>query len=367
MATIRKRIGKKGTTYQVDYYDPDGRRLMKCFKKHKDAATFKSKVVTTINEGEYEKTFKKKPPITFNELADLYEENYRTQKSYRIFKRHVVKVLREKFGTKKLTEISYLDIETFRNTWKATNIKSGTKERTDATVNRYLAVFGHMLNKAVEWDKLEVSPFTKGSKLKFKENNQRDRYLTQDEIQALLKACSPHLLPIVEVALRTGMRKGELLSLQWEQIKGGLIYLRETKSQKPRRIPIDERVGQIFKDLQVKNKWKSPYVFLGPDGNPLGDVKRAWEGACRRAEIGNCRFHDLRHTFASQLVKKGASIKAVQLLLGHKESRTTDRYAHLAPDDLRDAVNLLASLPHGKEMVNILPLPTAKYGAGMGI
>ena len=69
-------------------------------------------------------------------------------------------------------------------------------------------MFGHILNKAVEWGMLEVSPFKKGSKLKFKENNQRDRFLSQEEIEPLLRACSPHLGPIVEVALHTGMRKG---------------------------------------------------------------------------------------------------------------------------------------------------------------
>jgi integrase len=214
---------------------------------------------------------------------------------------------------------------------------------------------------------LEVSPFKRGSRLAYRENNQRDRFLSQEEIEALLKACSPHLLSIVEVALHTGMRKGEILSLTWEQIRGGLIYLRETKSKRPRQIPIEERVGEIFKELQAKNRWKSSYVFLGLDGKPLGDVKKAFLGACRRAGIENFKFHDLRHTFASHLIMKGASIKAVQKLLGHAESRTTDRYSHLAPDHLKDAVNLLADFPHGKLLENILSMPSANYGAGKEI
>ena len=199
----------------------------------------------------------------------------------------MVKVLRDNFGSKWLTEISYLDLKTFRDTWRTTPIKSGTKKRTDATVNRYLVVFGHMLNKAVEWGMLDVSPFKKGSRLILKENNLRDRFLSQEEIEALLGACSPHLLPVVEMALHTGMRKGELLSMQWKQVKGGLIYLRETKSKKPRKIPIDERAGQIFKQLRARNKRGSPYVFLGPDGKPLADVKKAFLGTCRRAGIDN--------------------------------------------------------------------------------
>jgi integrase len=369
MATIRKRIGKKGITWQIDYYDPGGKRRMKCFALRKDAEAYLGKIQATMKEGRYHQVFeaRKESQITFGELADHYEENYRTQKSYMTFKCHVVKVLRAKFGARRLNEITYLDLETFKNIWKATPIKSGTKARADATVNRYLAVLGHILNKAVEWQLLEVSPFRKGSRLTIKENNQRDRFLTEQEIEALLNSCNAYLLPIVEVALRTGMRKGELLALQWGQIKGGLIYLRETKSKRPRQIPIDDRVAQVFKELQIKNKWRSPFVFLGPDGKPLGDVKKSFLGACRRAEIEDFRFHDLRHTCASHLIMKGASIKAVQKLLGHAESRTTDRYSHLAPDHLREAVNLLSNFPTGKEMVNILPLPTAKCGAGMGI
>lgn len=75
---------------------------------------------------------------------------------------------------------------------------------------------------------LEVNPFSKGSKLMLKENNYRLRFLTDAEVEALMKACSPHLRPIVEVALLSGMRRGELLGLKWEQIRNGFIYLTET-------------------------------------------------------------------------------------------------------------------------------------------
>jgi hypothetical protein len=153
MANIKKHIGKTGkVAWRVDYYDPGGKRVMKRFKLRRDAEGYLAKVQTTIIENQYEEVFgtKKEPTITFNELADHYQENFKHQKCYQTFKRHVVNVLREKFGAKRLTDITYLDLETFRNTWKATPIKSGTKERTDATVNRYLTVFGHLLNKAVE-------------------------------------------------------------------------------------------------------------------------------------------------------------------------------------------------------------------------
>lgn len=108
--------------------------------------------------------------------------------------------------------------------------------------NRELSVLKHMLNKAVEWAMLEVSPFKRGKSLMFKENNERLRFLTEEEIEPLLAACLPHLRPIVETALLTGMRAGELLSLRWDQIVNGMIYLKDTKCNKPRQIPISERL-----------------------------------------------------------------------------------------------------------------------------
>jgi len=368
MATVRKRINKSSITYQVDWYEPDGKRKMKIFKTKKKADTWAAKVKITKEDGTYEDVFGKKEEkiTTFDGLADRYVENYGHQKSFVSFKRHAVRYLREEFGEKRLKDLSYLDLETYRNKRKATPLASG-KTRTDATVNREMATLKHMLNKAVEWGLLVVSPFQKGRSLSFRENNQRQRYLLEEEIEALLSSCSPHLGPIVELALHTGMRKGELLGLKWEQIRDGFIYLKETKSGKSRQIPLDERAAQVLKAQQIRNKWKSPHVCVGPDGERLGDVKKGFNAACRRAGIEDFHFHDLRHTFASHLVMKGANLKAVQRLLGHSDSKMTDRYSHLSPDYLKESVNLLGNLPTGKETVNILPLETRKAGAGTGI
>jgi len=108
----------------------------------------------------------------------------------------VVRELRDSFGNCRLSEITYLDLETFRNRRKAALTKAG-KTRTDASVNRDIAILGHILSKAVEWGSLETFPFKKGKTLMLKENNQRLRFLTEAEIEALLKACTPHLQPIV--------------------------------------------------------------------------------------------------------------------------------------------------------------------------
>ena len=356
MATIRKRSNRKGITWQIDFYDPQGKRVMKCFPKKADAEAYLGKVLAAKKEGRYHDVFdvKKESQTTFNELADRYVENFQTQKSFKDFKSHVVRELREPFGTRRLSEIAYLDLETYRNQRKAAPTKAG-RTRADASVNRDMAILGHMLSKAVDWGLLETSPFGKGKKLLLKENNQRLRFLTEAEIEAMLKGCSPHLKPIVETALLTGMRRGELLSLKWEQIRNGFIYLTETKSGKARQIPVNERLAEVFREVRQDNQLKSPYVFCDSQGRRYLEVTRSFASACRRAGIEDFRFHDLRHTFGSQLVMRGASLKAVQELLGHASLGMTMRYAHLSQKHLKESVNLLNDLPLGKEIVNISP------------
>jgi integrase len=361
MAKIRKRNNKKGITWQIDYYDPEGKRVMKCFPKKADAEAYLGKVQAAKREGRYHDVFdvKKETKLTFNDLAERHVENYRNQRSFSRLKYYLMDGYRSVFGDRRLSEIDYLDLETYRNRRQATPTRAG-KSRTDATVNRELSTLRHMLNKAVEWGMLETSPFAKGSRLILKENNHRLRFLNDSEIKELLKSCedlkthASHLRPIVEVALLTGMRRGELLGLKWEQIRNGFIYLTETKSGKARQIPINDRLAEVFKEVRHGNQLKSTYVFCGSDGKRFIEVKRSFTSACRKAGIEAFRFHDLRHTFASQLVMRGASLKAVQELLGHSDLKMTMRYAHLSHEHLRDSVNLLNGLT-GKEMVNISP------------
>lgn len=350
MATFRKVINKNGTvSWRVDYYDPQGRRFKKRFKKRTDADPYLAKVVTSIKEEKYEAIFEKKQetPITFNELADQYVETSRFQKSYASFKARIIPVLRQAFGEKLLSKISYLDLEIFRNRRKGEISKRGTP-RSAARVNRELAVLKHMLNKAMEWGMLEA-PFKRGKSLMFKENIDRLRFLIEEEIEPLLSACLPHLRPIVETALLTGMRSGELLSLRWEQIVNGMIYLKDTKGNKPRQIPISERLEQVLKEVRRRHQFKSPYVFCNKGGDRFNDIRASFKSACRKAGIVDFRFHDLRHTFASHLVMRGVGLKAVQELLGHCDIKLTMRYAHLAPGHLRDSVNALNDLGGRKQ------------------
>ena len=139
------------------------------------------------------------------------------------------------------------------------------------------------------------------------------------------------------------MRKGEILGLKWNQIRNGFIYLEKIKTRHKREIPVNENLAQIFKEIRKDEGLTSEYVFTYAKKS-LSRVDRAFKGALDRAGIEDFKFHDLRHTFASHLVMRGASLKEVQELLGHRTMTMTLRYAHLSQEHKKKAVGLLNGL-----------------------
>jgi integrase len=343
VATIRKR----GKGYQIDYCDPTGKRVRKSFKKKKDAQAELGKRVSLIAEGRY-LDVKKEYSTTLGELLDKYVENFQHQASYKTGKKYHIEHIRNHFGEETLlSNIRYLNLETYRNHLKDSLTVNKTI-RKDASINRAMSCLRHIFAKAVEWEMIEQSPFDKGKSLILKENNKRMRFLTEDEIKSLLDACNDSLIPIVECALNTGMRKGEILGLRWDQIRNGFIYLDKTKTNEARQIPVNDSLEMLFKRIRRKQHLTSRYVFTYR-GKRVDSVKTAFNAAVRRAGIVDFRFHDLRHTFASQLLMKGGTLKDVQELLGHKTMTMTLRYAHLTQEHKRKAVNLLNGLTASNE------------------
>ena len=165
----------------------------------------------------------------------------------------------------------------------------------------------------------------------------RQRYLEQDEIGRLLVACrlsrNPYLAAIVTIAVNTGMRKAEILGLTWERIdlSTSRITLYRTKSGKPRGVPMNSAVYGTLVALQPDAAQRAGLVFRRSADRAWGQIRRAFTTALERAEITGFRFHDLRHTAASHMVMRGASLKDVQEILGHADYKMTIRYSHLSP------------------------------------
>jgi integrase len=197
-----------------------------------------------------------------------------------------------------------------------------------------------MFRKAIDWDYLKSNPLQ--CVRRFKEPPGRVRYLTNDEIEKLLKCCAKHLKPIVMVALNTGMRKGEILNLKWSDIDmvNRMIKIAVSKNNELRYVPINDTLYSLLIDLQ-NGKKKDGKVFVWKNGKPILRINNGFYNAMKRASIKDFRFHDLRHTFASHLAMNGVDIRVIQQLLGHKTISMTMRYSHLSNKNLRQAVDKL--------------------------
>ena len=215
-------------------------------------------------------------------------------------------------------------------------------EVSKATANRELSFLRRVYNVAVADGDVEISPF-RAVKL-FKENNQRVRYLS-DEEETQLKVAMGDEWYMVSFALHTGLRRGEQFNLRWEDLDfvTGIITVRRSKSGEARRIPMNDTVREILRT--APSRLKSRYVFASHTGETPRDAKnfinRVFGPALKTANITNLHWHDLRHTFASRLVMKGVDLRTVQELMGHKSITMTLRYAHLSPHHQLEAVQRL--------------------------
>jgi integrase len=203
------------------------------------------------------------------------------------------------------------------------------KGLSGASINRHIACFRkiHTLARTI-WE-VNVSELNFGLHRQ-QEADCRVRYLTKPEIDLLLKSASPHLRPIILFALYTGARRSNILNLQWRDVDmASKRIVFKVKSSRPggKHHQVD-MVSDCYKLLaELKIKANSPYVF-GWNGKKVDDVKTAFKAACRRAQISDFRFHDLRHTCASWLVQGGTPIEIVKEILGHEDISTTLKYAH---------------------------------------
>jgi integrase len=263
--------------------------------------------------------------ILFDEYTMKYLDYSKANKSsatYERSERFSVKRLAFAFKGKYLYDITPVMIEKY----KADRLQS----ITPASVNRELACLKYMYTKTIEWEYVKINP-TKTVKL-LKEPPGRLRYLKEKEVDDLLKACASHLRPIVITALNTGMRKSEILNLKWKEVDLG-----------NRKITVaNSKNNTLYQEISVLTKNpECEHVFLGKDGLPARDIKKTFLGALKRAKITDFRFHDLRHTFGSQMVMQGVDIRTVQQIMGHKDIKMTIRYSHLSPKYVHDAMERL--------------------------
>ena len=221
-----------------------------------------------------------------------------------------------------------------------------SKKLSPSTANRHLALLSMMFNVAIQWDILDRSP-TKGVK-KFKEDNQKQRFLSPDEIGRLYQAMEAEdnkvAVNALKLLLLTGCRREEILKLKWEDVslESGTIFLPDSKTGS-RYVQLNAAAVELLMGIDRVGK----FVFPGHrDGKnkPLNNPRKCFTRVLTAAGIEHIRLHDLRHTHASILVNQGASLFVVQKALGHSNPITSQRYSHLSDKTLRDASETVSAL-----------------------
>ncbi len=245
----------------------------------------------------------------------------------------IIGKLRAHFGDAALSAVTPQGVEEY---------KAGRKGRVkEATINRELAVLKTIFSKAVLWGYAAQNPV---KQVKFyREELKPIRILTPEERRRLFEAGPEFLRPIILFALKTGMRKGEILNLKWQDVDmaNRNIHVRRTKSGRMRVIPMHPELWETLEKMPRSGKASYVFEVKGRRFKDFGAVRNSFHAAVEKADLGNLTFHDLRHNFATELISKGADIRTVQEYLGHSSLTMVQRYTHVTEGIRRSTIQLL--------------------------
>ncbi len=337
--------------WQVDisFRHPDGRiqrvKLNSPVNTRRRAEQYERQVRQSLQDGTFRKEAEPEAP-TLDEFKERFLTNSRNDnkpsmlaQKTQILANHLIPA----FGKLNLDQITRAMIEDY----KASKVKEGLER---GTVNNHLAILNRIFTLAIEDELITRKPKVK----RFKVNDEKPPYLDHDETARFLGNTDPEWLPMVTIALRTGLRSGELRALKWEDVDlvAGNLHVCRTlwnghegspKGGRNRIVPLSDEAIAVLKAHRLKTGF-SKRVFCRPDGKDLMhcDIQDVVPRICRKAGLAKrLNWHGLRHTFASHLVMNGVPLRTVQELLGHASINQTLRYSHLAPTHLRSAVQLL--------------------------
>jgi integrase len=326
-----------GRVWWIEYYDHEMRLRRERIGPNKAAAEHRLRAVLSARA---EKRHIKKNPeakTTFRALAKWYLElpEVKAKRSYQKDQMHCKRLIAQ-FGDKLLKDITPALVETYKQE-RLCAISCRSKPTKPATVNREITTFKTIFNKAIRNGKAERNPAQGVRQLK--ENNVRDRILSPDEYARLLAHCQAHLKPIVKLAYHTAMRRGEILNLTWGQLdlKEGFIKLapEDTKTNEGRLVPLSLELIEMFKVMPRGLPMTPVFIY---HGHSLAEIKRSFATACKRAEIEDFTFHDLRHTAINNWRLQGHDYFRIMAASGHKTLNIFKRYNTVNKEELRGLV-----------------------------
>ena len=291
------------------------------------------------------KQWGEQPTRVFDELMLPYlEYAFREKRQARCAIRYAAAKLYEEFSGRDLTTLTSTEVRNYV-------AQRRTQGAGASTINKEIGLFSAAVGYAQrEWG-WEIPNPAKGCRQREPEG--RVRWITRGQADKLVEEAGKeprarHLPDLIRVALHTGMRRSELLWLEWERVdlENRLIYLEahHTKAGRRRSVPLNRHAYEAVvgrKQFRDEHAPMSPWVFCRRSGARIGDVKNSFASACARAEIEDFRLHDLRHTCAAWLAQAGVPLAQIRDLLGHSTIKVTERYAHLAPENARGAVEAL--------------------------
>ena len=348
MQVSRGTVYLRGRTWTIGF-TVAGKRVREAIGTNRQMAeaVLKKRIVQALEGRHF--NVRNEGRIPFSEFAATYVERCISILKSVKTERNRVQFWLHEFGNRPIGQITRAELQD----WQARKRQTSKP----ATVNRIMCRLRHMFNRAVDWELLDQSPM-KGIKF-LPENNARLRYLSREECDRLVESCiAPHLRAIVTVALHTGMRSGEIRSLQWNDLDfdSGFIIIRDSKNGEPRHIPMDSTVVDLFRNYP--RTAGTEFVFPNAAGDRLGWVQHGFRKALVRAGLSDLHFHDLRHTFASQWMMAGGDLYVLKSILGHKSIAMTQRYAHLSPAYKRAMVDRMEQIwakPAGRPLESHIP------------
>eukprot|EP00210_Caulerpa_lentillifera_P008953 g8544.t1 len=284
---------------------------------------------------------------TFEKLAHDYWELYakvnKRPKSLLDDRRMMDTILIPKFGHFAVADLTSHELQTLHK----------NLQNKPYLANRVRSLLSKMFSLAKEWGWISDNPVL--CVFKYQEQK-RTRFLTGEELGRLwetLDRDAYHITSwVFKFLILTGARKGEALKATWDQFdleSGTWIKPSHlTKQKRTEHLPLSSEAVALLKTLKTQRKEQSLYVFPGKClGEPLKEIKKYWASVSKRAGLEDIRIHDLRHTYASHLVSSGLSLSIVGKLLGHTQASTTQRYAHLHDEPLKQATSLFSQQLRG--------------------
>jgi len=256
--------------------------------------------------------------------------------------------LKAHFGDCKAAKITPLEVENFRMIMKQTIFEGKSKPYSGTTINKMITLARRIYYLGIDAGIIKSNPFARRGTFKEEPIGQ---YIPDEEFWKIYEFLPEYLKSVSVTAYLTGMRRGEVIELEWNRVDfvGGFIDLSpgDTKTKEPRRIYFNsvKELKNVFVEARMSKNPNQRNVFAKPDGEPVPKwyIERLFKKACLKACVGPYRFHDLRHTFNTNMNKAGVSKVVTMKLTGHKTLAMFLRYSHLDKEEGEEAMRKLNS------------------------